>query len=119
MSVGGVWRSCHQGGDDGSCGGGGCCGASAGGMMGGAGYGGAEPAPVAPEALDEFIGKWGLNEDAKAVLLSLAPAVQQTVMEQFRGGDVGGVNGRFIVFARGVEKGRKGTSKGGPRPGPY
>lgn len=57
---------------------------------------------------------WGpdWSKGGKSVLFSLPPDVQLTVMEQFKGGDVGGVNGRFIVFARGVEKGRKGFGKG-------
>merc|ERR1719215_2474685 len=65
-----------------------------------------------PEEMQAFIGRWALNEDAVSVLNSLPPGTQSSVMEQFKGGEVGAVNGRFIVFARGVQKGRFGTGGG-------
>lgn len=68
--------------------------------------------PPTPEDIQEFSSRWGLNDDAHKVLMDLSPDIQANVMQQFKGGEPGSVNGRFIVFARGVQKGRKGCSKG-------
>jgi len=77
--------------------------------------------PPSHEELQKFCADWALNEDAKSVLLSLSPPTMHCVMREFKGGaPPGQVDGRFIVFARGVQKGRftfKGNKGGGK--GPY
>mmetsp|Transcript_17561 Transcript_17561/g.37603 ORF Transcript_17561/g.37603 Transcript_17561/m.37603 type:complete len:338 (-) Transcript_17561:373-1386(-) len=75
-----------------------------------------EDLKVEPPSKDEiaaFCTQWQLNEDARAVLDSLDPATTHSVLKEFKGGESGQVNGRFIVFARGVQKGRFPVGKGG------
>lgn len=66
-----------------------------------------------------FVDQWGLNEDATNKLMKLSPEHRQTVMQEFSPREPAGtVNGKFIVFASGVEKrSGKGAGKwGGPPP---
>merc|ERR1712048_436832 len=72
-----------------------------------------------------FIECWGLGDDAKNVLLNLEADLQYTVMMSFAPTNYAGVvchsraefgaavDGKFILFARGVEKARQGMGQQG------
>mmetsp|Transcript_24322 Transcript_24322/g.54153 ORF Transcript_24322/g.54153 Transcript_24322/m.54153 type:complete len:622 (+) Transcript_24322:91-1956(+) len=82
----------------------------------------APKANISPEA---FVEKWGLGADAQRVFLSVDPAVQSEVMSKFspkndqgvparNRSDLGrDVDGKLILFTRGVERSSKGKGKGG------
>jgi len=57
-------------------------------------------------SFEDFVGRWGLQEDAQTLLLSLDPTSQTRVMQQFAPRDTArDVNPIFIKFAQGVAAG--------------
>merc|ERR1712087_339656 len=63
-------------------------------------------------AEEEFLNSWGIQESGRNVFYSLAPDIKQRVMVEFAphlkpGEENNDQTGRFIVFARGVERGGK------------
>merc|ERR1719343_177528 len=71
------------------------------------------PAKMSPE---EFAATHQLKQEAIDVLMSLSPEIQDTVLTQFRcktalPGSYE-MNGKFIMFARSVERNAKGKGKG-------
>lgn len=72
-------------------------------------------------ALQAFVTKWELNEDALRRIASLSPVSLQVVLREFDppGVEPGtNVNGKFIAFATSVDTKQRSQSGGGSRPHP-
>merc|ERR1712106_125660 len=79
-------------------------GQSTGGLAGGA----SQMGPVSPEAVQQFVDAWGLNEDSIVKIDKLSPEALGRVIQQFKPrGESADWNGKFTTFASGVERGVK------------